>query len=32
MFQRYSIPLTLALCGGVLVYAAKAEWLSLYVL
>ncbi|MHB8708754.1 MAG: branched-chain amino acid ABC transporter permease [Desulfuromonadales bacterium] len=30
--RNYSIPLTLALLGGVLVFAAKAEWLSLYVL
>jgi branched-chain amino acid transport system permease protein len=32
MLRNYSIPLTLALLGGVLVYAAKAEWLSLYAL
>jgi len=32
MLQRYSIPFLLSIAGGILVYAAKAEWLSLYVL
>ena len=32
MFQRYSVPLLLIIAGGVLVYAARAEWLSLYTL
>ena len=32
MFQRYSIPLLLTLAGGVLVYAAREEWLSHYLI
>src|SRR5512134_1278638 len=32
MLRKYSIPLTLVLLGALLVYAAKAEWLSLYIL
>jgi branched-chain amino acid transport system permease protein len=32
MLQRYSIPILLAVAGGLLVYAAREEWLSLYLL
>ena len=32
MFQRYSIPILLTVAGGVLIYVARAELISLYVL
>jgi branched-chain amino acid transport system permease protein len=32
MFQRHSIPILLTLAGGVLIYVARAELISLYVL
>lgn len=31
MLRRYSIPILLTVAGALLLYAAKAEWLSLYV-
>lgn len=32
MLRNYSIPILLTIAGGVLVYAAREEWLSLYAL
>jgi branched-chain amino acid transport system permease protein len=32
MFRNYSIPLSLAVLGGLLLYVSHAEWLSLYLL